>query len=212
MNPFTTKATTLGLIEEIRQALLRVPALTASYEKREARFIYDFKTWLHETEGILEKHRLSQTAQLSTLRGILLAMERGVLDGQYSFTSRNVTKKHILSAAAYTLNQAQQILSNIIQPEEEKLHEANLMARQVLAIAWQQGAFSTGAFVNMSQDLTAPQIPQAIEIWKILEQSEGLRGGLAQMLALLGAREAQEVLLETFLAWKRQMDEDHFSS
>jgi hypothetical protein len=173
--------------EEIQGMLFRVPALIDRHARRDARFGGEVVDWLAKLEKIMENNRMHQTAVIAAHRGTLIAAERGVTPPGVAMHGRGSRSKARDAAAVDILGKCSALVTELLQADVERFHEAERQMRQLHAFA-------------AAKDLLPPAIPEeqrteALQsLWRAMAADAELRGGTINIEALVGAYDALVIL------------------
>jgi hypothetical protein len=111
-------------LEEIQGALLRVPRLIHSLDKRDPKFVGDAKAWLTQAEQILTNNHIAVAAGIAALRGVLITAEQGAIPQGMIFAGRVTSRKIKIAAAADVIRKAEEMISKVLQADVARVVEA----------------------------------------------------------------------------------------
>ena len=172
----------ISKLEQIQDALLRVPELIQALEDRELSFHTDVDSWLVEMKRLLTDSRLLIASDVAVLRGTLITIKRGVVPEGLSFRGRPSSTKVRSATAMRALQEAQALVSGEIKAPFGQIAEAERMARMLLASAAQKGL------------LPDEKATTGEAVWQLLVKDDELRHGLAHLTGLVGAENAVAVV------------------
>ena len=135
-------------VDRLEERLRHVPAVVDAQHRRDARFTERLLTWLCRTEEAMTDAHLASVSQVAALRSRLLtALHRSdPVDGQ-----RQGRRKHSEHVASDVLQRAQQVLTDALEPQLERLREAESIAVRVVAVARAKGVLAQAAAIEDHQ-------------------------------------------------------------
>ncbi len=69
-----------ALLDQILELLTRVRQIVSLYEQKDPNFIAALKSWLADSERVLENHRRPQVGEIAGIRAQLLAASKGIFE------------------------------------------------------------------------------------------------------------------------------------
>jgi len=174
-------------LEEITDMLLRVPSLINLQENKDTNFIPEAKRWLLELEKILERNKIPAAGAVASLRGVLISSERGAIPVSIEFQSRATGRKIREATAAYVVRQANDIVSNLIRKDQERISEAERITRQLVSMAKAKGLIREHPY----QDNFAERLRV---IWRMMSADQALSQGTQSVEGLIGPNDALIIL------------------
>jgi len=165
-------------LEEIEKLLLEVPALIKRHEKREPAFVQVSIEWLDRLVHAVEQNRLTCTASIAALKGVLLSAKRGVLPPDLSGAATISRRKLAAAAAVRALQSATEMVRDETDNVRARANDAYRIARAALAVADAKGLIKAARGA-------AIRIPPS-RLLSMIEQDEDLRSASIQMLGILG--------------------------
>lgn len=181
------------LIKELQVLFEEVPFLVNKYESRDSDFVLVVKQWLSKGEDLLTRNRRPEVSELASLRGIITAADRGIIDPSFSIDSKLRKGKAASAITLFSLNKAQGILQSVLGVSIEDVKEAEMLIKQIIALAGQKGLL--GEYFKKPK--TNKQNLRSL--WTILSKTEDIRVGMNRILSLIPFDDVL-VLTETILA------------
>jgi len=182
----------LGLLnlEEIHALLLRVPSLVDGLARHDPDFPNAVKDWLAQVEQVLLRNRLSIAAEIATLRGTVIAAERGVMPPVTALSGRTTPRKIREAAATEALRKAGALVADSIRGSEAQFAEAERLVRQLVVVAERKGLLAA-----------TPGTPtqQLVTLWNAIRNDAEL-GAIATHVAGLAGPESALILLDRALS------------
>ena len=170
---------TVYLVAELKQLLLRYPALVGLFERKQASALDELTHWLNAAEQLLSSYGLVSAAELAGYRSKLLLPV-------YQDEHRGGLRKQKLKHAVDMLYPLQACLQVVLQPIEHRLQQSRELARQLLTMIAQSKAVQYDG---------SPQIDGLImQIWQLICQHEQLKAGAVQLKSLLSQQDIMLVL------------------
>lgn len=177
-------------LEEIQGMLLRIPGLVDQQDRRDPDFVQDVKRWLSKLEKILDDNRIPVAGNVAALRGVLISAERDVIPAGIEFHGRSTGRKIREAAAAYVLRQTGDLVSSVIQKDDERIAEAKRMGRQLVALAKAKGLIhELPSGENYTEMLKA--------MWRTLSSDPDISPGTVNVEGLVGSNDALIILDRT---------------
>jgi transcriptional repressor TraM len=180
-------------LENIESLLLRVPAIIQRFDERDPGFISAVNEWLVNTEKVLNENRLTTAAEVSVLRGTLLAYERG--SGKDPESQKIVTRKMKEARAAAVLKEATQVTSEAIRLRRAQVNEAERIMSQIVAAAYQLGVIPA----ETGQDHTA----YLLAVKQTLSNRTELVSLVVHVLGLVGNVDFLILVDRAIAAWEQ---------
>ena len=171
----------LDSVSSLKSQLMLMPTIVDHIQRKEKKSIDELTEWLRKTEDILQKLGYAQCAELAGLRGKLLTPE-------FSHLKRMSKKKEKLRIASLTVYDAQEVISQLLIPLEEKLEEARNIVRQILLAIQPTGMLEVDHCQDMSNIIQG--------IWFTLRENQHLGGGISKILSLISQTDAMRILAE----------------
>ena len=174
-------------LEEITNILLCVPSLINLQENKDTNFIPEAKRWLLELEKILERNKIPAAGTVASLRSVLISSERGAIPVNIEFQSRATGRKIREATAAYVIRQANDIVSNLIRKDQERISEAERITRQLISMTKVKGLIREHPHQeNFAERLRA--------IWRMMSADQSLSQGTQSVEGLIGPNDALIIL------------------
>lgn len=167
----------IDLVDQLEAYLLELPSLVDKLEQKHFQLIEIYFNWLKNVESCLKQYNRAETAQISGIRSKILASK---------FENKKQKRINIIQVAATTINDAQQIIQNIIEPSKIKLEESSQILLQLLILARREQLLA--AFNG--KDFTT----YIIQIWRMLQTNPKLNGGIERVTTLISKPEAMRLL------------------
>ena len=172
---------TLLVIDTLKGKLLEFPTLVDQLEQKNYKFLDQLLSWIKELEVIFKNNNLSNVAQLAGWRSKIIAPK-------YALEHLKQKRKAQWSVAAEALFELQNIVMSILEPKEAKVEEARNLVRQLF------GALSQANAVKYQPGSDFQQFVN--QLWKIMDTHPQLKGGAAQIKALLPRLDILRVMSE----------------
>lgn len=174
-------------LEEFHRLLLEVPDIVDALGARTSDGPAAVHAWLVEAEGVLERNRMPLAGNVAVLRARLDSAGRGVVPDGVVVTG-NVTRRKVVQAvAAQVIGEAAELLATQIGPDEERLDEADRLARQLTVAAQVKG------MVN-GRPSPGDHAGAVSSIWSAVVADPELGGGAVHLLSLVGTSDALIVM------------------
>lgn len=174
-------------LEEFHRLLLEVPAIVDALDSRASDGPVAVRAWLVEAEGVLERNRLPLAGNVAVLRARLDSAGRGAVP-EGVVVSGNATRRKVVHAvAADVIGVAADLLATQIGADEERLEEADRLARQLTVAAQLKGLVNGRP---PAEDHTAA----VSAIWSSVVADPELSGGAVHLLSLVGPSDAVIVM------------------
>ncbi len=174
-------------LEEIQRELNSISELVDLQQSRDFRFGEKVKLWLSNLEEIFKRNHLMQVGGLATLRGIILSAEMGIVPQGVEFHGTLAKRKIIEAAISFSLRQAGNIVTEVLQKEVDRIAEAERMMRQIIALAKVKGLLQ--------------QIPDGAEhtemlknLWQTLSNNPDIAPGTVNIEGLVGPHDSLIIL------------------
>jgi hypothetical protein len=171
----------IDIAADIKKQLFHVPSLADMVQKKEHSTVDKLVAWLKVTEDILQKKGYSECAALAGLRAKLFVPE-------FETEQRTARRKCQLRIAAEILYDAQQLLSGLMQPMEQKINEVRATIVQILYVFKPTGIFKvdhSNDFNNFIQGL-----------WNMFKAHEQVGGAISKILSQVNQSDAIRILAE----------------
>ena len=131
-----------AFLDQLYELLRQGPQLVTLYDQKDIAFVPSLKSWLEESESVLEKYHQPQVSEIAGIRGQLLSASHGVFDKNViHFSGKGNDRKTIQAGAAILFNRAQKTLSDNYQSFSANKEEATKYMRQIIIIALQKDSF-----------------------------------------------------------------------
>ena len=177
-------------LEEIQKMLLRTSDLIDLNVQHNPNFILDVKEWLSELEKILKNNNMPISANIASMRGILISAERGNIPIGIEFKGRTTSRKIREATSNKIIHQAVDLISNTIQKDVERVKEAERITRQLVAIAKSNGYIKK----ILSQDNYTEKLKT---FWQKMANDQVLSQGIISVEGLVGPNDALVILDRT---------------
>jgi hypothetical protein len=177
-------------LEEIEGMLLRIRSLVDLQDQRDPDFVEGVKEWLSGLEKMLESNHMPVAGNVATLRGLLISAERGDLPPGVEFYGRPNRRKIREAAGAYVVRQTGDLVSNVIQKDHERVAEAEVITRQLVALATAKGLIQELPSGKDNNDLLKA-------LWQTLSTDPELSSGTVNVEGLIGPYDALIMLDRT---------------
>lgn len=174
-------------LEEIQGMLLRIPGLVDLQEQRDPNFVQDMKLWLLKLERTLNNNRMTVAANVAALRGLLISAERGAIPIGVELHGQSTRRKIRDAAAAYVLRETGDLVSSVIQKDQDRVAEAERLSRQLVALAKAKGLIQERPSGENSADMLKT-------IWQVLSDDLELSPGMINLEGLVGPNDALIIL------------------
>ena len=178
------------LYEEAKKLQFEMPDIVRAYENQDYSFIEKVKTWLSAVEDLLKKYQMAEVSNISSLKGTLISVERGLIPSDILFKGRSTPKKIRQASALKIANDVNNILNEMVGAFNLKLNEAVTLARQLFAIASQKGLL---AKFESIQDLNVKQKA----IISVINNDPELNPWIVKLNSIMGIYESQIILDKT---------------
>lgn len=178
---------------EIREMLLRIPALVDGLERHHTNAVEQVRSWLTKLEDILTNNRMSDAGNVAALRGVLASAERGVIPPELHFGQRTTARKIAEATAVDILRRVSDFVSNAVREDVSRISEAERIARKLVAVARFKGLIPDKPFEgDVTEHLKAT--------WRRMSTDPDIGPGSVGMLGLIGPNDALEILDRTIRA------------
>lgn len=167
------------LIKGLHLLFEEVPILVNKYESRDSDFTFAVKKWLSNGETLLTKNKRPEVSELASLRGTIIAADRGVIDPSFSIDIKLRKGKATRAVTLFSLHKGQSILRSVLDSLIDDAKEAETIIKQIIALAGQNGLLIE-YFKNRKpgrQDLKS--------LWPFLAKTEDIRVGMNRILTLI---------------------------
>ena len=176
------KKSTIYIINQLKPPLLEVPDLVTSLYKKKFSSLDDLMDWLVKIENRLKQLNYSECAEIAGLRAQL---------AQHKFSvgvKPTEKKKRQFHKALEVIYPAQEAVTKIIFPLEEKIEQARDLMKQILNVA---------ASLNILPKPTPQNFNSYIHnVWSILATHEQIKNGINNIKSLIGMTDGLQLLAE----------------
>jgi hypothetical protein len=177
-------------LEEIQGLLLRIPGLVDMMDQRDPDFVADVKQWLTTLEKALDSNRMPAAGNVAALRGLFISSEDGVIPSGIDFHGRPTKRKIRNATAALVLRGTGDLVSSVIQKDQERVSEAERLGRQLVALA--------RAKQLIRQQPSGEDWKEMLKaIWRAMSDDPELSPGTTNLEGLVGPHDALIVLDRT---------------
>ncbi len=121
-------------IEEIQGLLSYISSLIDLVEKRDPDIPRRVSHWLKELEEALAKNRLPVHSEIASLRGILVAVERGAIPPDLGLSEHMAVRKRKTFATIEILRKANEAVFRALRVSIGQLEQAELLATHLVAL------------------------------------------------------------------------------
>lgn len=174
-------------LEEFRRLLLALPDIVDALDARSSDGPVAVRAWLVEAEGVLERNRMPAAGNIAVLRARLDSARRGAVPDGVVVTGTVARRKVVQAVAAEVVGEAADLLASRIGADEERLDEADRLARQLTVAAQVKGMVNG----HPSADDHAGAVSS---IWSAVVADPELSGGAVHLLSLVGPSDALIVM------------------
>lgn len=180
----------LADVEEIRDHLLRLPAIVDQQAEQDRSLPEVVEQWLRYAEELLSKSRSSSAASVASIRSSLLSVSnRGPVAAEGP-RRRSAARKASIEAAAEALRRGEAVLSSAVSSAQDRLGTASDLMLTIVAAGAVRGIPAPPADLRSRGGwLTA--------VWQMLAAHEETREMAGQLLGLAGPRDALVLLDRT---------------
>jgi hypothetical protein len=184
------------LLDDLGKLLSASPALIAKYEQSDPDFPGEVLRWLGTAEQILERSGLTQVADVSALKGRLLASKNGVLEVSFVVlpVSSQSRRKTSMAVSALVFGRAQEVLGGLYEHIEERREEALKYTRQMVMLMEQQGVIPSTDGLGRSQALS--------RLFASMRGNTASVAAARHVLTLVNYADALRLLDETLTEWE----------
>lgn len=174
-------------IEEIQNVSSSISRLVDLQQRHDSNFNEKVKLWLAKLEAILESNRIMQVSEIATLRGIILSAENGIIPSGVEIHGRLSKRKIIEAAVTFSLRQASSSISDFLKKELDRVSDATLLMRQLMAMA--------KAKCLILQIPNGNNYDQVLKIiWHTLSSDSEIAPGTTSIEGLVGPHDALIIL------------------
>lgn len=174
-------------LEEFHRLLLELPAIADALDARTSDGPDAARVWLVEAEGVLERNRMPTAGNIAALRARLDSASRGAVPDGVTIQGTVSRRKVVRAVAAEVIGKAADLLAARIGADEERLAEADRLARQLTVAAQVKG------LVN-SHPAVGDHAAAVSSIWSAVVADPELSGGAVHLLSLVGPSDALIVM------------------
>lgn len=171
----------IDLMDDIKTQLFQVPYLADTVQKKENSTVDKLVEWLKTTEDILQKKGYAECASLAGLRTKLFVPE-------FETEQRTARRKCQLRIAAEILYDAQNILSGLVQPMEQKINEVRATVVQILFVFKPTGIFKSDHCTDFNNYVQG--------LWNMFKTHEQVGGAISKILSQVNQSDAIRILAE----------------
>ena len=198
----------LKTLDDLKTLMIQLPVLVDSFDDQSTYFCRDLKVWLTKVEQSLASHRRAEVGKIAGLRADVVSAELGVwrenayhIDPGLVEKNRGVKKKIARAISGQVLNQAQEIVSKVIDPLESVVAEAKHVINQLLLLAVQNGVVDNEQLNNSGAYK---------DIWVAMVQNVELRPGTQKVLSLVSIPEALCLIGDVLDEWQKQAKAEQY--
>ncbi|MDG2433066.1 hypothetical protein [Flavobacterium sp.] len=164
------KASSITIIESLKEKLMCYPTLVDSLQKKDSTFLPSLEHWMKEVETIFKTYNISECSEIAGLRSKILAP-------LYSDNQRSAIKKKQYFVAAEVLYDIQRTVSEVIKPHELRVEEARDLILQLLGIIQQTDSVKYNSKNNFQDFIN--------QLWTIISTHEQLKPTTIKIHSLL---------------------------
>lgn len=174
-------------LEELHRLLLALPAIADALDTRTSHGPESVRAWLVEAEGVLERNRMPAAGNIAALRARLDSARRGAVPDGVQVSGAISKRKVVNAVAADVVGRAAELLAGQIGADEERIGEADRLARQLTVAAQVKG------MVN-GHPAASDHAAAVASIWGAVVADPELSGGAVHLLSLVGPSDALIVM------------------
>jgi hypothetical protein len=174
-------------LEEFHRLLLALPGIVDALETRASDGPVAVRAWLVEAEGVLERNRMPAAGNVAALRARLDSARRGVVPDGVVMSGTVARRKVVQAVAAEVIGEAADLLASRIVADEERLDEADRLARQLTVAAHVKGMVNGHPSAGDHAGVVSA-------IWGAVVADPELGGGAVHLLSLVGPSDALIVM------------------
>lgn len=126
-------------LEEIKELLLKAPALVSLLEKKDVGVVREINSWLNSLERALINNRMTIASNVASFRSVLISANQGAITAGISFHGKLTKRKLREASCSYVLQNTNDIVANAIQNDINRYDEAEGLMRQLIAVANAKG-------------------------------------------------------------------------
>ena len=172
---------TLRLVRQMSDQLLRVPALVRGFERKSPTALDDVLRWIDASEALLSGHGQVAAADLAGHKSRILAAEHGE-------QRRGTLRRRQQAIAIGLMHELQQSAQDALRPHAAKVQQAGDLARQLLQIVAQSGP--------VRYDPATGNETIHDRVWALCIAHEQLKPMAAQLRALLSNDDIRLLMAE----------------
>lgn len=174
-------------LEEIQQKLLCVAELADEHERRASDFAENVKVWLADVENTLKNNRMSAAGNIAAMRAVVISAQRGVMPPGVQIHGRLTARKITSAAGAMVLQQASDLLAQLIERDQQRIEDARNTTRQMLSLAKARG-------IDVSLPRNGDFTGAIKALWRMLRSDPELTAGTINIEGLVGPHDALMLL------------------
>ncbi|MGB8217961.1 MAG: hypothetical protein WCE94_11740 [Candidatus Methanoperedens sp.] len=186
-----------SFLDELYGLLGQGPHLITLYEQKDISFVSSLKSWLEESESVLEKYHRPQVSEIAGIRAQLLSASNGVYERNvFHLPSSGGSRKIFHAIAAILFNNAQNILNNLFSTFSTYKEEAEKYIRQIILISLQKNSFYPiwHSDFGISERLNS--------LWQSFVADKDIVQGTRQILSSVNYADALRIMDEIITEWK----------
>lgn len=176
------RKSSIYIVSELKPSLLKLPDLVTAIQNKKFTSVTDLFDWLMRLENKLKQLNYTECAEIAGLRA-QLAEQKFVLNGK-----PNERKKRQLQKALEIIYPAQETVSKILQPLEDKIEQAGELIRQMLSVAYSLGIVPEATPQNFTSHIH--------HVWSVLANHDQLKNGVNNVKLLVGMTDGIQLLAE----------------
>jgi len=180
-----------SFLDQLYDLLRQGPHLVSLYDQKDSSFIASVRSWLQESESVLEKYHRPEVGEIAGIRAQLLSASNGVFDKHtFHIPAIGGNRKIFHASAAILFNSAQKILNDLYSTFSGHKEEAVKYMRQIILISLQRDSFYpiwTSAF----------GLPERLNmLWQSFAADKDLAQGVRQILTSVHYLDALRIMDE----------------
>ncbi len=176
------KKSSIYIVNQLKPSLLKLPDLVTAVQNKKFTSVNDLFDWLILLEERLKQLNYTECAEIAGLRA-QLAEQKFVLNGK-----PNERKKRQLQKALAIVYPAQETISSLLKPLEDKIEQARDIVRQMLNVAYSMGIVPEATPQHFTSHIH--------HVWSILANHDQLKNGINNIKLLVGMTDGLQILAQ----------------
>ena len=128
----------LFLYEEINSKLLEIPDIIKSFEDCDTDLVDKALEWLNSIEELLKKNNNPAASKISIIKGKLISVKRGAFPLEIQSNGKMSVSKLKQVYTVNILGEVNNLLSQLLNPIQQRILESENLVKHMLAIAYQK--------------------------------------------------------------------------